>query len=343
MTRQQYELNCEILQSLDNIDNCVMESETLVMDSMLNTYSKAVTVLEHCSDTADISSFNIIQESFILEDGEGETTNDGNKDTKKEKLIMKILLFIPRMIKKFIVFLKSKIGSGNTMKKLVKRIDELGKMSKSDKEKIIQLVRDNEEKIIQHGKDAGVTDRPIVINLPDAINIMNGNITTNLDFDKIKMVYDDIIKMFKVLEKYDFNKPSTLSEDIRQQMSLDKTVVDTSFDIRTKGGVPKLMKLSVLKKNIHDILDLDAELKQISQHVYDKLNEQVKAFNNNNGAILNENQQKKLDDSIMVTKYVKRQINVTEELISKISVDMNRVLDYFSAIERLRDIRPGSK
>ena len=323
MTRQQYELNCEILQSLDKIDNCVMESETLVMNSIMDAYSKAALVLEHCSDTADISSFSIIQESFILEDGEG---------NNKEKLIIKILMFIPRMIKKFIDFLKSKIGISNNMKKIIKSIDELEKMSKADK-----------EKIIQHSKDAGVTDGPIVINLPDAIDIMNGNITTNLDYDKIKMVYDDTIKMFKVLEKYDFNKPSTLSEDIRQQMSLDKTAVDTSFDIRTKGGVPKLMELSVFRKNIQDILDLEAELRQIGQRVCDKLNEQVKEFNKIDGTKLNENQQKKLEDSIMVTKYVRRQIDVTKELISKISVDSNRVLDYFSATERLRDIRPGSK
>ena len=323
MTRQQYELNCEILQSLDKIDNCVMESETLVMNSIMDAYSKAALVLEHCSDTADISSFSIIQESFILEDGEG---------NNKEKLIIKILMFIPRMIKKFIDFLKSKIGISNNMKKIIKSIDELEKMSKADK-----------EKIIQHSKDAGVTDGPIVINLPDAIDIMNGNITTNLDYDKIKMVYDDTIKMFKVLEKYDFNKPSTLSEDIRQQMSLDKTAVVTSFDIRTKGGVPKLMELSVFRKNIQDILDLEAELRQIGQRVCDKLNEQVKEFNKIDGTKLNENQQKKLEDSIMVTKYVRRQIDVTKELISKISVDSNRVLDYFSATERLRDIRPGSK
>jgi len=323
MTRQQYELNCEILQSLDKIDNCVMESETLVMNSIMDAYSKAALVLEHCSDTADISSFSIIQESFILEDGEG---------NNKEKLIIKILMFIPRMIKKFIDFLKSKIGISNNMKKIIKSIDELEKMSKADK-----------EKIIQHSKDAEVTDRPIVMILPDAIDIMNGNITTNLDYDKIKMVYDDTIKMFKVLEKYDFNKPSTLSEDIRQQMSLDKTAVDTSFDIRTKGGVPKLMELSVFRKNIQDILDLEAELRQIGQRVCDKLNEQVKEFNKIDGTKLNENQQKKLEDSIMVTKYVRRQIDVTKELISKISVDSNRVLDYFSATERLRDIQPGSK
>ena len=150
------------------------------------------------------------------------------------------------------------------------------------------------------------------------------------------MIYDDIVKMFKVLEKYDIHKPSTLSNDIRQQISLDKTVVDTSFDIRTIGGVPKLMKLSVLRKNIQDIIELRIEITQIGQRVCDKLNEQAKVFNN--GTKLNKNQQTKFDDFTMVSKYITQYMSVAKELERTIEADMKSITNHFDYIKRLRTL-----
>ena len=60
-------LNYEILSAIDNIETTVMESEMNVMNSLINSYDKAITVLEYCNDNVDTSSFDIFQESVIME------------------------------------------------------------------------------------------------------------------------------------------------------------------------------------------------------------------------------------------------------------------------------------
>lgn len=376
MTRQQYELNCEILQSLDKIDNCVMESETLVMNSMLNAYSKAALVLEHCSDTADLSSFNIIQESFILEDGEGELTDD--KGNNKEKLIKKILLFIPRLIMKAVNFIKGKLSGRNTTKKLLQRIDELEKMSKADKEKIIQLINDmkSDNRLargnmyvdlqnqiddirqttnnrLNHVYDSigniransikaraelnskldntreklddtrNVLQSRIADNelrtdkIKRIIDVMNNNIRVDLDFNKIKNMYNNILHIFELLEKYDIHKPSTISSDIQKTISTDKmdAVVKNrigsseidNLDIFVDDKNGELMKLSDFKKNLNDILEIRYKITTVGKLVSDSINLQVKELNK---SIMDKNkkigtsQQAKLDQAKTVSDYI---------------------------------------
>ena len=103
-------LNYEILSAIDNIETTVMESEMNVMNSLIDSYDKAVMILENCNDNTDVDSFDIFQESVIMEaDENGENNTDGNKPKKSIKeIIIDILLFIPRMIKKAYNFIKRK-------------------------------------------------------------------------------------------------------------------------------------------------------------------------------------------------------------------------------------------
>ena len=54
----------EILSSIDNIDECVMEAELNVINAMINEYDKAIMIMENYSGN-DYSSFDI-----FMEDGE---------------------------------------------------------------------------------------------------------------------------------------------------------------------------------------------------------------------------------------------------------------------------------
>ena len=85
----------EILSSIDNIDDCVMEAELNVLNAMINEYDKAIMIMENYNGN-DYSSFDIFQESVIMEDGEKKPQPIfGNKG---ENIIKRILMFIPRLI-----------------------------------------------------------------------------------------------------------------------------------------------------------------------------------------------------------------------------------------------------
>ena len=76
-------LNYEILSSIDNIDSTIIESEISVMNSLINSYDKAIMILENCDDNTNVDSFDIFQESVIME----ADNNNGNKKSLLKKLI----------------------------------------------------------------------------------------------------------------------------------------------------------------------------------------------------------------------------------------------------------------
>ena len=71
----------DILLSIDAIDNTTEHSEMSVMESMINSYKKALLVLEQYNedDIIDGSSF-MVQESFFME-----SKDETEEDDKSEK------------------------------------------------------------------------------------------------------------------------------------------------------------------------------------------------------------------------------------------------------------------
>ena len=78
----------EILSSIDNIDDCIMEAEMNVLTAMINEYDKAIMIMENYNGN-DYSSFDIFQESVIMEDGE--------QQSKKENIIKRFIKWIKNM------------------------------------------------------------------------------------------------------------------------------------------------------------------------------------------------------------------------------------------------------
>ena len=58
-------LTNEILSSIDNIDDCVMEAEMNVLTAMINEYDKAIMIMENYNGN-DYSSFDIFMEADEL-------------------------------------------------------------------------------------------------------------------------------------------------------------------------------------------------------------------------------------------------------------------------------------
>ena len=96
------ELGVDILSSIENIDNVIIESEISVMDALINAYDKAIMILENCDD--DCSSFDIFQEGLSLgKDGEDHI------NSKKENILKKILNMIKILLKKLGALIRKQI------------------------------------------------------------------------------------------------------------------------------------------------------------------------------------------------------------------------------------------
>ena len=125
-------LNYEILSAIDNIDNTIMESEMNVMNSLINSYDKAVMILEYCNDNTDVSSYDIFQEGIGHTIGTAVDKLDEKMKAKpNENIIKKILLFIPRAIMKLIQTLRTKYNekkldkAAKDLSNIVDEIDEV--------------------------------------------------------------------------------------------------------------------------------------------------------------------------------------------------------------------------
>ena len=77
----------EILSSIDNIDDCIMEAEMNVLNALCNEYDKAIMIMENYNGD-DYDCFDIFQESVIMEDGE---------QPKKENIIKRFIKWIKNM------------------------------------------------------------------------------------------------------------------------------------------------------------------------------------------------------------------------------------------------------
>ena len=75
-------LTNEILSSIDNIDECVMEAEMNVLNAMINEYDKAIMIMENYNGNS-YDCFDIFQESVIMEDGEEPNNSNAGSDNNQ--------------------------------------------------------------------------------------------------------------------------------------------------------------------------------------------------------------------------------------------------------------------
>ena len=112
----------EILSSIDNIDECVMEAEINVLNAMINEYDKAIMIMENYNGN-DYDCFDIFQEGFKDE------VNKPISGTKDEKIIKRILMAIPRLIATLVrklINAFSSIKSAKILRNLKKAVNEYG-------------------------------------------------------------------------------------------------------------------------------------------------------------------------------------------------------------------------
>ena len=123
-------INEEILSAIDNIDRSSGDSETCVIESIVNAYDKSFMIMENYEND-DLSSFSIFQEGEILDTVKKESKKDDNK-------FITILKFIPRLIRAFIKSIKPPKDAKETANKLKDFSKKFDKLSKSEKERKVK-------------------------------------------------------------------------------------------------------------------------------------------------------------------------------------------------------------
>lgn len=122
----------EILNSIDQIDDITTEYTVSTMNSMIDSYEKSAIILENYEGD-DLSSFTIFQEGGIMDDvkkqGQGQST------------LMKILSFIPRLIKAIFHKIKKAISKGETPAAVNKELQKAPKEVK----KALPILFDNKK------------------------------------------------------------------------------------------------------------------------------------------------------------------------------------------------------
>lgn len=133
-----------ILSAIDNIDDIMMESEMDVLSSMIDSYDKAMTIMENY-DGDDMESFSIFQEadSSAVQSGDPSTANSANAK-KNDSIFLKILMLIPNLIKQLIAAIK-KAWNGNIVPATETATEKVKQVPKSIRGKFNKL-RGIEEK-----------------------------------------------------------------------------------------------------------------------------------------------------------------------------------------------------
>lgn len=126
---------------LNSIDQCVIESDINVTLALIDSYTKAISIMENY-DGDDISSFDIFTESCIFQEGELMDYATGKNNIGENKFI-KIIAFLPRLI---IGFFKMLFGKLNKEAPSTQEVEELTNTIQNMSQEQLNATIDNAEK-----------------------------------------------------------------------------------------------------------------------------------------------------------------------------------------------------
>ena len=187
-------LTNEILSSIDNIDECVMEAEMNVLNAMINEYDKAIMIMENYNGN-DYSSFDIFQEGFKDE------LNKPIRGVKGENIIKRILMAIPRLIALLVKKVK-KFFNKEKGERIVKNLETIKRVKVKDLNKLkirrnkktnsasstpVETVTDNDQEEVDLDKGS---DSLEINNMVEDL-VEKKVVKSNLKFDVILEYFQD--------------------------------------------------------------------------------------------------------------------------------------------------------
>ena len=294
-------LTNEILSSIDNIDDCVMEAEMNVISAMINEYDKAIMIMENYNGN-DYSSFDIFMEA------DESTANDNSSEPKKkglldgpirgskgENIIKRILLVIPRLIATLVRSIKNKWDNRKSQR-LIKKIEEL--------ESTIRLhgyqITDLQERTRRHTGDIDELNKKIQ---------HNNDVAESLD-KRMDLAENQIKNL-----QSDVGNASTKSYQMSRNLNKVKRAIDFM-----NGTVKTEMNFDTAKSYLQDVL---------------KMIETLEKFNPYKPSSIGKDVMNKVNEDLNARAQLRFDLKIYED--EPISYKLNDVKKYVKEISDLRD------
>ena len=211
-------MNEHLLQTIDSIEETIVESELSVLASIANGYAKIGMLMEYADDDV-VDQFQIVQESVIMEakHDKKEKKDDDKEGKPKEGIIAKlkrawnvikgVFVSIGRWFKtKFLNFInkfkKNKQADPQTEKEIKSCQAEVNSISKTTSVEELKKIKDHVKKLRGKFGDLKTVKRT----KKDSSDGKN-----EMSIDEIDKLIDDTDDMF---EDYDFDDSD--SEEVRE-------------------------------------------------------------------------------------------------------------------------------
>ena len=254
-------IKSQILDAIDDINLITSECEYNTICEMYNSYDKASMILEYY-EGEDVSSFNVFQESSV--------SDKMKKSGAKYNTLMKILTFIPRLMKALFQTIKE-------MFKKIKPSKELQKAPKEVKEKLTTVFDKKKDK-----KKRIATVASLILGA-GAVGV-----ATKVGVDKLSERYlqnlvdrlgDAVKQFFKELEDRNMSLDDLADyrEDLKDKVEKIRSCFGIIYDIdreyefkERKRAVRDAIKLlDELKK---DVMKIEAVPKDKKENVVKEIN-----------------------------------------------------------------------
>ena len=248
-------LTDEILSSIDNIDDCVMEAEMNVLTAMINEYDKAIMIMENYNGN-DYSSFDIFMEADELYQ-EGKIGRALDKiDSKLQKkdgesIVRKILLALPRLIMKLINFIRDKFNK--------RRLEKCAEDISDIIDGLDDLFDDNGDDTVQEGFFSSKTKtKTTTLDELDSLDSL-GTKSSNKSNAQANEFVNKVVDISNDLQNVDVNDKQSIKKliiKIISTISPSRATMEENLKL-VKKGIEIIKSVSIDK--VHNIIIRDLE------------------------------------------------------------------------------------
>lgn len=166
----------EMLSYINDIDDTIMEYELEVTNALVDSYQKALTIMENYNGDS-ITDFSIFQEGFILEADENDKSNftfrQTDADGNKESIVKSVLYAIPRLIKFLIDCIKKKMNK-NSVEKLENNVTAINDMTDGEKEICDNAIANASTTVNTNSQESSNNNNEVSFNKKEIIDILHG-------------------------------------------------------------------------------------------------------------------------------------------------------------------------
>lgn len=206
---------------IENIDVLTLEAEASVLNALCECYQKQLNILEY-STGEDVSGFSVFQEGFkdIVDEAKGPSS---------EKLILRIIKFIPRLLMAIGRAIKRAL-TGKKPKKATDAINSVQNMSHEEKVKMDEAMSSNpgKSKASRRVVDPGKGGR---VSLPNAfVNAVNNkNVRSIRIMMKNSLLVDPTFREYDEMERAVSKIPDVFVPHDGKEFINDKSQWDEKY------------------------------------------------------------------------------------------------------------------